>query len=297
MKNNIAAVVVTYNRKNLLVECIEALDNQKNVQCDIMIIDNNSSDGTQETVKEIAVTNRKIKYINTGANLGGAGGFNFGIRKAVEFGYEYVWLMDDDCIPQNTALFELNEAGKRYKNFGFLSSKVLWIDGTPCVMNVQKKTSFKRMNIDTIADAEIAMATFVSCFIPIRIIKDVGLPIKDFFIWTDDLEYTLRISKKYKSYYIPNSVVIHKTKNNIGSNIAKTDISLLDRFFYRYRNEFYLYRREGFVGWIYTLIKIIYHFFIILFLSKDNKFKRIIKMFIGTLSGLFFYPKIDKIKI
>ena len=126
MNNNIVAVIVTYNRKKLLLECINSLLKQENISCDIIVIDNKSTDGTETAIKSLA--SEKIRYINTGTNLGGAGGFNFGIKKAVEFGYDYVWLMDDDCIPKSTALFKLNEAGKKYKNFGFLSSKVLWID-------------------------------------------------------------------------------------------------------------------------------------------------------------------------
>lgn len=79
----IAAVVVTYNRKELLKKNIEALLKQTYKEFDIYIIDNASTDGTYEYIKEYIDSNQ-IHYENTNKNLGGAGGFNFGIKKVVE---------------------------------------------------------------------------------------------------------------------------------------------------------------------------------------------------------------------
>ena len=74
--DKVIAVIVTYNRKELLKECIEELT--KNQEIDFMIIDNASTDGTADMVKNY--TSDKLFYVNTGENLGGAGGFNFGIK-------------------------------------------------------------------------------------------------------------------------------------------------------------------------------------------------------------------------
>ena len=68
---------------------------------------------------------------------------------------------------------------------------------------------------------------------------------KEFFIWTDDWEYTRRISRKYKCYVVTDSEVIHKTKSNIGANIAIDSEDRIERYRYAYRNEMYLYKREG----------------------------------------------------
>ena len=88
--NKIAAVVVTYNRLELLKQCVESLKKQT-VPCDILLVNNNSTDSTEEWAASVSKDNlkenNKIKYRNTGANIGGAGGFNFGMRWAVEAGY------------------------------------------------------------------------------------------------------------------------------------------------------------------------------------------------------------------
>ena len=82
----VAAVVVTYNRKELLAQCIEALLGQQNAVCDILIVDNASTDGTGAYLA--ALNEPRVHSRSTGANLGGAGGFNFGMRWAVEAGYD-----------------------------------------------------------------------------------------------------------------------------------------------------------------------------------------------------------------
>ena len=141
----VAAVVVTYNRKNLLLENVQSLLGQTFSDVQIIIVDNNSSDGTQDVLQQF-IERKQILYFNTGANLGGAGGFSYGIRLAVEAGYEYIWVMDDDCIPQETALEVLMEKDQKMEGkYGFLSSKVLWKDLSICNMNIQRETLTRKV--------------------------------------------------------------------------------------------------------------------------------------------------------
>ncbi len=290
--NSTAAVVVTYNRCALLCENINCLLAQTH-PVDIIIIDNASTDGTFEKLSPY-IEGKKISYFNTGSNLGGAGGFQFGIKKAVEAGYDYVWVMDDDCMPNPDALSQLSEAHKRLNgNYGFLCSKVLWKDGSICTMNVPRATLTKPLKDYSGGDIPVAMASFVSLFLKSSTVREVGLPIKEFFIWTDDWEYTRRISKKYPCYAVCNSVVVHKSQSNIGANIASDTPDRLNRFFYLYRNDVYLYRREGLKGFMYECVRLTNHFFRILLKAKDNKFKRIKIMFRGTRAGFKFKPQIE----
>ena len=135
----IAAVVVTFNRKEYLVKNIEALLAQVNAPMDILIIDNASTDGTEETIRHYMDAGQ-ILYENTGENLGGAGGFNFGIRRAYEAGYDAIWIMDDDTYPHPDALEKFLQADKDLNGmYGYLAGKVLWKDGSWCEMNPPKK--------------------------------------------------------------------------------------------------------------------------------------------------------------
>lgn len=286
------AVVVTYNRIDLLQECIDAL---LKCDCDVLIIDNASTDGTQEILEK--KYKDKIIYQNTGANLGGAGGFNYGIKKAYQLGYKYLWIMDDDCIVHEDSLKTLKSYGASIdNNYGFLASKVLWKDNSICKMNVPKKTFAKWLKPENVAEpTEIAMASFVSLFIQAKTIKEFGLPIKDFFIWTDDWEFTRRISRKEKCYYVPESVVAHKSKSNTGADLATEEGERMDRFKYLYRNDRVLYRREGLSGFILLRLRIAKHLLKILTSDKKDKMKRIKIMFNALKAGRKYYPEIEHV--
>lgn len=292
--NSIAAIIVTYNRRALLNENIQALENQTAKNLDLLIIDNASTDGTEEMVKELAETFTNINYFNTGANLGGAGGFQYGIKKAVELKYDYLWIMDDDCIPTETALQELlNAASFLDNNFGFLSSQVLWKDNSICKMNIPRETVFKNLTDFSENLKKVEMASFVSLFVKRETIEELGLPIKEFFVWTDDWEFTRRISMKYPSYWVKKSVVIHKSASNIGANVYSDSYERLNRYNYLYRNDVYLYRREGIRGFGYEAVRLLYHTLKVVTTAKDHKKERIEKIFKGTVNGLKFKPEIE----
>ena len=198
-------------------------------------------------------------------------------------------------MPYSDALTQLFKADAYYNgNYGFLSSKVLWRDGSICTMNLQRRTLTKSINYKCNKDyISVSMASFVSLFLKSSIVKEVGLPIKDFFIWTDDWEYTRRISKKYPCYVVSQSIVIHKSQSNIGANIASDSLDKLERYRYLYRNDVYLYRREGIVGFLYEFIRLSVHLIKILFTSQDGKLKRIKTMLRGTKEGIGFKPSIE----
>lgn len=286
--NVVAAIVVTYNRKALLAKCIEKLQAQTKT-LDILIIDNASTDGTESLFdKEI----ENIYYYNTGSNLGGAGGFSYGIKKAVEQGYDYLWILDDDTLPTPTALEELLRKDEELNGeYGFLSSKVLWKDESICTMNIQKMTKWKQLKkFDD--ESSIQYASFVSLFIKATKVREVGLPYKEFFIWADDWEYTRRISKTEKCYYVPKSIVHHWCNSNVGANIITADPNRMDRFRYMYRNDVVMYRQDGFEGWLYLTIRNLMHRLRILKdgNSVNEKFKLIR---VASAEGKRFYPKIE----
>lgn len=293
MDKSVIAVVVTYNRKELLKESINALIHQNYQNCRILVIDNNSTDGTREYIDEL-VDDKKVIYVNTGSNLGGAGGFNYGIRKAAEIGADFVWVMDDDCIVHKHTLDNFIIADKKInKEYGFLSSRVLWKDGAVCTMNVQRKTLTKNVEDFNTSIVPVTMASFVSLFIPMERVHEFGLPIKDFFIWTDDWEYTRRLSRYYPCYLVNKSVVTHKSANNIGASIETDTDDRLDRYNYLYRNDMYLYRREGIKGIGYEIPRLTAHIIRVLKSDCNKKMTRIKIIIKATLKGIRFNPDIE----
>ena len=293
MDKKVIAIVVTYNRKELLKECIEALLNQTYKKCDILIIDNNSTDGTKEYIDEY-IENGKVIYRNTGENIGGAGGFNFGIKEAYKLGCDYIWLMDDDSIVYKDSLENLMKYDEELNGeYGFLASQVIWKDGSICRMNIPRSSLFAS-NTDFESDkVEVITSSFVSFFTKMETAKEVGLPIKEFFIWTDDWEYSRRISRKYKSYLINESIVMHKCNANFGCDIVQEKEDRLWRYNYAFRNEGYYYKREGIKGIIYVFLRQFYYLYRTIFSKTDKKIKRLKIVFKKTYEGYKFNPPIE----
>ena len=110
-KTTVCAVVVTYNRKEMLLQCIDAIFNQTLPVYKLVILDNNSSDGTEQLLEEKGYLSlEKIVFKKLEKNTGGAGGFNAGMKIADEFNPNWIWIMDDDVIPEEDCLEELLNA-------------------------------------------------------------------------------------------------------------------------------------------------------------------------------------------
>lgn len=297
MKHTIA-IVVTYNRKILLKECIDSLINQTKKLWKIIIIDNASTDGTYDYIS--SYLNDQVTYVNTGSNLGGAGGFSFGIKEAMKYDPQYIWLMDDDTISYENTYSSFSKSAEYLKdNFGFLSSKVIWNDKTLCNMNKQKISKNWMNYLENVENnlINIESGSFVSCFINSKVVYDIGLPIKEFFIWLDDAEYTSRISKKYPSFLDVSSVVMHKCADNQTLGIEKSSTNRIPRFKNLYRNRFYRLRKDGIIGVVKFFAKDVRDIYRVIRYSKKSKLKRIHYILYGTLCGLFFFPKIEYLEI
>ena len=295
---DIAAVVITYNRRELLRKNIQCLLNQKGAECDIYIIDNASTDQTREMVKSF--TDSRIHYFNTGSNLGGAGGFEYGTRQAVEDGYRLVWIIDDDGWPEDTALHELLEADKQLGGqWGALSSAAFWYgDGSVCKSNRPKKSLFRFVTDRELrgeALIRVEFASFLSLLVKAEAVRKVGLPIGQYVVYTDDWEFTGRIARQYEIYVVPKSIVIHAMKENKKVNFAVETPDRLWRFQHMYRNDVHCYRQYGLKGWIYLVAKFAYTIANILINSKTERLSKIRTVIRGYKEGFSFRPVIRRV--
>ena len=141
-------------------------------------------------------------------------------------------------------------------------------------------------------------ATFVSLFLRGETIRRVGLPIKEFFIWGDDIEFTRRIAVRggLPCFMAGQSQVVHATKTNVGSNVALDDVERIGRYFYAFRNEAHLYRQEGIKGRAYCFAKRCRDFLRIIRYGKPKgpRFGILCK---GIWAGFFFCPKVEHVRL
>jgi GT2 family glycosyltransferase len=251
----IIAVVVTYNRVSLLREVLASLEGQSGGLDEIIVVDNASTDGTAQFLTGWQGPRRT--NIRQTDNTGGAGGFKTGIKSAFDRKADWIWCMDDDCVPRDDALERLLEAARAKPAAGFFASRVLWTDGSPCLMNgTIPLVGHKRSPTETITP--IAGCSFVSVLISRAAVADAGLPVAEFFIWYDDVEYTRRISVKFPSYLVPDSIAIHKTlRNSAPLDFAEMDESNIWKFVYGVRNETsYRLRSHGLLSSVRFLARI-----------------------------------------
>lgn len=290
----IGCVVVTYNRLALLKECIAALQGQSYPLHKIYIINNCSTDGTEEYLSSLSCDDVLVA-INLPENVGGAGGFYAGVKRAVLDGCEGVWLMDDDTIPARDALKELAVVMKDFDHVGFVCSKVVWTDGELHLMNIP---GVKEYSPEAYMKKQVRLCnvcTFVSVLINARAVYDVGLPIAEFFIWHDDTEYTDRItSNGWIGLYAERSVSVHKTPVNYGSSITTAPDSAAWKFYYQARNTVAINRKRkgAFRNWFSAMNKLrIYKRRISKRAGDKKPFIDAVRR--GVKDGLKFYPEIE----
>jgi GT2 family glycosyltransferase len=237
MKYKIAAVVVTFNRLELLKQCIENLRNQTHKLDEIIIVNNSSTDGTLEWLVE-----QTDLTVITQENSGSAGGQHTGIKRAYEKGYDWIWCLDTDVIPEKDSLeMFLNSSKINEPQTGFLTSAIYFTDGNLCFINLPYTKD--RVSIFQLIQNEnsisILSASFGSVLFSRKAITEVGLPIKDFFIWGDDVEYTFRmIEANYFGFLISSSKATHFAPNNLENPFSQMDYSD-KKSFYCVRNTVY----------------------------------------------------------
>jgi GT2 family glycosyltransferase len=214
----IAAVIATYNRKKLLRECLQALLSQTRQLDEIIVVDGNSTDGTNLMMESEFP---HVTYIRLNKNIGASGHFHEGMKLAYKKGYDWIWVMDDDAEPKENTLEEL----LKWSNLNSVVALVPVVRdedmnvqiehrGNLCFDTIfpliQKPLTQKEYcsNVPLI----ITFTSFVGPLISRKAISKIGFPRKEFFIYHDDVEYSIRLTRVGKIYLIPNAYIIHKIK-------------------------------------------------------------------------------------
>lgn len=242
----VCAVVVTWNRRDLLVESLAALAAQTLPPRHIVVVDNASTDGTGELLRS-EYAHLEVVYLEK--NIGGAGGFTAGIERALTLDPALVWLLDDDTVPTATAAEQLVSVWATYPSAppglrpAVLASRVVWIDGRDHPMNTPRAkpgaTSAERRAAAAVGAVPIRSASFVSLMCDVDVVRARGLPVADYFLWNDDFEYSTRLIRSRVGLSVPGSVVVHKT-----ASFGATDADPGERFYYEVRNKLWLFTRS-----------------------------------------------------
>lgn len=248
----VVAVVVAFNRRDLLAQTLDGLAAQHRRADAVIVIDNASEDDSAAVARNHAVTD---EVLTMPTNLGGAGGFAAGIARAVTTHQaDLVWIMDDDTVPTPGALAGLMSARESYPGQpAVLASKAVWIDGREHPMNRPRPRPLlspeQARHAKDIGVRPIRSASFVSIMIDVRAVLEDGLPQADYFLWNDDFEYTARLLRHRVGLYVPYSEVVHKTKV-FGNSSADPG----PRFVNEVRNKVWMYTRSSALNPLETVL-------------------------------------------
>ncbi|MFD2116985.1 glycosyltransferase family 2 protein [Paenibacillus yanchengensis] len=242
MSKETAVVICNWNKKTDLMLCIHSVFRSNYTNFDVIVVDNASTDGSVEAIEELAYP---IHIIELADNIGGAGGFNAGIEKALEGAYEYIVLLDNDVIVDSIAINNMINIMKDNSNIGLLGAKIIasgtenilqefgsYIDWDQFNIRPMNKGSLDTQDLPLLLECDYVPA----CALIARAsaVRKVGLMDSQYFIYWDDIEWGYRMKQSgYKVMVTSKAKVWHK----MGATERKTTFAT----YYFWRNRFHFF--------------------------------------------------------
>lgn len=227
---NIASVIVTYNRKNCLNKLLNIYENLSVKPNTVIIVNNNSNDGTKELLDEwLEKDTVYCKYvINTTKNLGGSGGFFEGIKKAQQIGADWIYVSDDDAYPEKNifnifkAYIKNNDTKKVAAVCGMVKNngKIDKSHRRRIKKGIFRIKEVEIMESEYKKNFELDLFSYVGTMLNSSYLKKYGITEKDYFIYYDDTEHSLRLSKYGKIICLPDASICHDVVENLENNVT-----------------------------------------------------------------------------
>jgi rhamnopyranosyl-N-acetylglucosaminyl-diphospho-decaprenol beta-1,3/1,4-galactofuranosyltransferase len=216
----VQAVVVTHNRRALLLACLESLADQTHPLEGVTVVDNASTDGTEDALAASPLRERlPIDYLRLERNGGGAEGFHYGVLAALRTDAEWIWLMDDDCEPAPDALAALLAAPRARDPEAVLLAPLVETPAgeiLPLNRGWLRRRWFKAPLVGLQpahwerAELDVQHVSLAGPLVRASAAGRSGPPRRDFFIWFDDLEWTSRLGRLGGLWLIPASRIVHR---------------------------------------------------------------------------------------
>lgn len=233
----VSIVILNYNGRQILKQTLDSLIKNISPAVEIIVVDNNSSDGSVEYLKSL----KRIKTIFSKENLGFTGGNNLGIDYALKGGADYLLLLNNDVLIKDNFIKPMVDFMAQNKKVGILGPKIYFASGFE--FHQDRYSEKEKGKVIWYAGGKIDWANilashrgvdevdsgqydqegetdFVSgcCFLVRKeVFKEIGLLDNKYFLYYEDADFCLRAKKKgWQVFYFPKAKIWHLNAGSSG---------------------------------------------------------------------------------
>lgn len=254
MYASVAIIIVNWNGWQDTLSCLDSISSLAYSNYHVFLVDNHSSDKSYESLNHHIIAEHKYSFpitiMQTEENLGFAGGNNFAIRKAVQEGFDFFWMLNNDTVVDCNSLTFLCDQLKTDPTIGIVGSKIyyynskkIWFAGGLVNTWTGKSTHLGYMKDDSSKYSDFRQVDYITgCSLMFRkeVLEQIGYMREDYFLYYEETDWNLRAHKEgWKIVYVPDSHIYHKVsiasggEKNLAPYVAYYDI----------RNAYWLIKR------------------------------------------------------
>lgn len=244
---SVAIIILTWNNWRDTLACVDSCRTLTWPNFRIIIVDNGSTDDSENQLRQHCP---EVEIIQTGKNLGFAGGNNVGIRHAMQLHADYIWLLNNDAVAEPDSLAKLVETMEKESDAAFAGSKIYYHDDPQRIwfaggiweknwLNIRQKGAGEIDHGQFDRTEPVGSVSGCSMIARRAAINKIGLMDESYFLYWEDTDWCARAWEKgYKVLFTPYSHVRHKVSSTIA---PRSEI----QYYYNTRNGMYFCRRHG----------------------------------------------------
>lgn len=248
--SKVALIILSWNKKDDLGQTINSVikSSVNGFELQIIVVDNHSTDGSVDAVKKLRINNLKI--LENKENFGFCKGNNIGMKYALDAGYDYIALLNDDTVIDSKLIANMVAQHIKYQDAGAISPKIYFAKGYEFHKKYKENELGKvfwyaggdidwkniygsNHGVDQVDNGqfdETRETDFATgCFVmyKAKALKDVGLFDERYFAYMEDLELSQRMKKVgWKVLYSPEGILWHKVAQSSGIGSGLNDYFL-----------------------------------------------------------------------
>lgn len=248
VKPSVAIIILTWNGKELTLDCLDSLSRLTYENAAVYVVDNASTDGTAEAVRERF--GDAVTILRNDSNLGFSRGNNAGMKAALEDGHDLILLLNNDTVVDPECVSRLVDALERSPASGIVGPKIyyytppdrIWFAGGEVFLwrGVARHTGIRAKDTGQY-DSEREVDYITGCALMVRrtVIERIGMLDHSYRAYFEDTDFCMRARRAgFAIRYVPGAVVWHKISRSTGGQVSRRKITLklgsTLRFFGRY---------------------------------------------------------------